>query len=55
MKVAGAPTPEAAVDAFHLAVLTLIRETLRVERAALEAAIGHAERRRRIDIAKLAA
>ena len=46
---------EVAVDAFHLAVLTLIRETLRVERAALEAAIGHAERRRRIDIAKLAA
>jgi len=53
--ITGMDRVEAAVDAFHLAVLTLIRETLRVERAALEAAIGHAERRRRIDIAKLAA
>lgn len=53
--ITGMDRVEAAVDAFHLAVLTLIRETLRVERAALEAAIGHAERRRRIDVAKLAA
>jgi hypothetical protein len=43
------------VDALQLAVLTLIRETLRVERAALDGAIGHAERRRRIDVAKLVA
>jgi hypothetical protein len=40
-------------DAFHVAVLTLIRETLRVEHAALVAAANHAERRRRIELAKL--
>ena len=53
--IEGIERVEAAVDAFQMAVLTLIRETLRVERAAIEGAIGHAERRRRIDVAKLAA
>ena len=40
-------------DAFQVAVLTLIRETLRVEHAALVAAANHAERRRRIELARL--
>lgn len=46
---------EKVVDAFELSVLTLIRETLRVEHAALRTMIGHAERRRRIDLARLSA
>ncbi len=46
---------ERVVDAFELSVLTLIRETLRVEHAALRTMIGHAERRRRIELAKLTA
>jgi len=46
---------ERVVDAFELSVLTLIRETLRVEHAALQTMIGHAERRRRIELAKLTA
>ena len=46
---------EKVVDAFELAVLTLIRETLRVEHGALRTMIGHAERRRRIELAKLVA
>ena len=46
---------EQVVDAFELAVLTLIRETLRVEHASLRTMIGHAERRRRIELAKLTA
>lgn len=43
------------VDAFELAVLALIRETLRVEHVALTAASGHAERRRRVELARLTA
>ena len=43
------------VDAFELSVLSLIRETLRVEHGALQTMIGHAERRRRIELAKLGA
>jgi hypothetical protein len=46
---------ERVVDAFELSVLTLIRETLRVESGALQTMIGHAERRRRIELAKLTA
>jgi len=46
---------ERVVDAFELSVLTLIRETLRVEYGALQTMIGHAERRRRIELAKLSA
>lgn len=46
---------EKVVDAFELSVLTLIRETLRVEHGALRTMIGHAERRRRIELAKLTA
>jgi hypothetical protein len=53
--IEGIDRVQAVVDGFELVVLTLIRETLRVERAALDGAIGHAERRRRIDVAKLAA
>lgn len=53
--IAGIQRVEAVVDAFELAVLSLIRETLRVEHAALTAAIGHAERRRRIELARLTA
>lgn len=53
--IEGIDRVQRVADAFEMAVLTLIRETLRVERAALDGAIGHAERRRRIDVAKLAA
>ena len=53
--IEGIDRVQRVADAFEMAVLSLIRETLRVERAALEGAIGHAERRRRIDVAKLAA
>ncbi len=53
--IAGIQRVEAVVDAFEVAVLSLIRETLRVESAGLTAAIGHAERRRRIDLARITA
>ena len=53
--VAGIQRVEAVVDAFEVAVLGLIRETLRVEVSALSSAIGHAERRRRIDLARVTA
>ncbi len=53
--VAGIQSVEAVVDAFEVAVLSLIRETLRVEASALASAIGHAERRRRIDLARITA
>ena len=42
-------------DAFQVAVLSLIRETLRVEHALLATASAHAERRRRIELARLSA
>jgi hypothetical protein len=53
--ITGIQRVEAVVDAFEVAVLSLIRETLRVEAAGLTAAIGHAERRRRIDLARITA
>ncbi len=53
--IAGIQRVEKVVDAFEVAVLSLIRETLRVEQAGLTAAIGHAERRRRIDLARITA
>lgn len=42
-------------DAFQSAVLALIRETLRVEHAALVTAADHAERRRRVELARVSA
>lgn len=53
--VAGIQRVEAVVDAFEVAVLSLIRETLRVEASTLASAVGHAERRRRIDLARITA
>ena len=53
--VAGIQRVEAVVDAFEVAVLSLIRETVRVEANAIASAIGHAERRRRIDLARITA
>lgn len=46
---------KAVTDAFELTVLALIRETLRIEHAALGMATKHAERRRRIELARLSA
>jgi hypothetical protein len=53
--IAGIREVQAVTDALELSVMVLIRETLRVERSALTAAIGHAERRRRIELARLTA
>lgn len=53
--IAGIDRVEDVVESLELAVMTLIRETLRVELAALTTAMGHAERRRRIDLARLTA
>lgn len=53
--IEGIDKVRAVTDAFSFAVLGLIRETLRVEHAALTTAAGHAERRRRVELAKLSA
>ncbi|MDC0719777.1 hypothetical protein [Nannocystis bainbridge] len=53
--IAGIDRLQQAVDTLELAVLALIRETLRVEHDALVAAVGHGERRLRLARAKLVA
>ncbi|PCC66846.1 hypothetical protein NAEX_09442 [Nannocystis exedens] len=53
--ITGIDRLQQTVDTLELAVLALIRETLRVEHDALAAAIGHGERRLRLARAKLAA
>ncbi len=51
--IAGIDRVAEVTDAFEMAVLVLVRETLRVEMSSLQTAVAHAERRRRIDLAKL--
>ncbi|MCY0985934.1 hypothetical protein OV203_02255 [Nannocystis sp. ILAH1] len=53
--ITGIDRLQQTVDTLELAVLALIRETLRVEHDALVAAIGHGERRLRLARAKLVA
>ncbi|WP_434415176.1 hypothetical protein [Nannocystis pusilla] len=53
--IVGIDRLQQTVDTLALAVLALIRETLRVEHDALVAAIGHGERRLRLARAKLVA
>lgn len=53
--IEGIERVKAVTDAFEMAVLALIRETLRVEHAALVTATRHAERRRRLELARLTA
>lgn len=53
--IEGIDRVQQVIDAFEITVLTLLRETLRVERDDLLAARAHAERRVRIELARIGA